>query len=110
MDSDRISIDGSVEGMASLVRATPSRAAILEAAQALANEREERRTMHPRHMFTLFLCLICRRSPYAVEMEKALAVYRGDNFSRDFVRDRPDLRDLFRSEVEKVIQEAKDEP
>jgi hypothetical protein len=95
-----IRIDGSLEGMASIVAATPTRAAILEAAQALDDERDERRSMHPRHMTTLFTALICRRSPYVMEMEKELATY--------FVRHRPDLRELFRAEIRKLIEEARE--
>jgi hypothetical protein len=111
MPDDRtIRIDGSYEGLASIVAATPSRAAILEAAQALVDEHHERRSMHPRHMHVLFTALICRRSPYIVEMEKEMAVYRGDDsFAEYFVRHRPDLKPLFRSEIRKVIEEAKNE-
>jgi hypothetical protein len=105
-----IRIDGSYEGLASIAAATPSRAEILEAGLALEAEAEERLTMHPKHMLTLFTALVCRRSPYIVEMEKELAAYRGDeSFSEYFVRHRPDLRDLFRSEIRKVIAEAQEE-
>ena len=46
-DDMTIRIDGSLEGMASIAAATPSREAILEAAQALEDEQNERRSMHP---------------------------------------------------------------
>jgi hypothetical protein len=46
-DDMTIRIDGSLEGMASIAAATPSREAILEAGQALEAEQEERRSMHP---------------------------------------------------------------
>jgi hypothetical protein len=112
MPDDRtIRIDGSLEGMASIAAATPSREAILEAAQALEDEQNERRSMHPKHMQVLFTALICRRSPYIVEVEKELAAYRGnDSFSEYFVRHRPDLRDLLRSEIRKVIDDARSGP
>jgi hypothetical protein len=111
MPEDRtIRIDGSLEGMASIAAATPSREAILEAAKALEDEQDERRSMHPRHMQILFAALICRRSPYIVEVEKELAAYRGDDsFSEYFVRHRADLKGLFRSEIRKVIAEALEE-
>jgi len=111
MPDDRtIRIDGSLEGMASIAAATPSREAILEAAQALEDEQNERRSMHPKHMQVLMTALICRRSPYIVEVEREMAAYRGDDsFSEYFVRHRPDLRDLFRSEIRKVIAEALEE-
>jgi hypothetical protein len=109
-DGRTIRIDGSIESLASIAAATPSRESILEAAEALKDERNERRSMHPRHMMVLMTALICRRSSYIVEMEKEMAVYRGDdNFSEYFVRHRPDLRSLFRSEIRKVIEEAKNE-
>jgi hypothetical protein len=112
MPDDRtIRIDGSLEGMASIAAATPSREAILEAAQALEDEQNERRSMHPKHMQVLFTALICRRSPYIVEVEKELAAYRGnDSFSEYFVRHRPDLRDLLRSKIRKVIDDARSGP
>jgi hypothetical protein len=111
MPDDRtIRIDGSLEGLASIAAATPSRAAILEAAQALEDEQNERRSMRSEHMQVLITALICRRSPYIVEMEKEMAVYRGDDsFSEYFVRHRPDLKPLFRSEIQKVIEEAREE-
>ena len=109
-DDMTIRIDGSLEGMASIAAATPSREAILEAAQALEDEQNERRSMHPKHMQVLMTALICRRSPYIVEFEKELAAYRGDgNFSEYFARHRYDLRDLFRSEIKRVIDEALEE-
>ena len=109
-DDMTIRIDGSLEGMASIAAATPSREAILEAAQALEDEQDERRSIHTRHMQVLMTALICRRSPYIVEVEKELAAYRGDDsFSDYLVRHRPDLRDLFRSEIRKVIAEAREE-
>jgi hypothetical protein len=107
-DDTTIRIDGSLEGMASIAAATPSREAILEAAQALEDEQNERRSMHPKHMQVLMTALICRRSPYIIELEKELAVYRGDDdFSEYFIRRRSDLRGLFRSEIQKVIDEAR---
>jgi hypothetical protein len=111
MPDDRtIRIDGSLEGMASIAAATPSREAILEAAQALEDEQDERRSMHPKHMQVLMTALICRRSPYIVEAEKELAAYRSDDsLSEYFVRHRPDLKPLFRSEIQKVIDEARNE-
>jgi hypothetical protein len=110
MGGTTIKIDGSIGGLASIAAATPSRAAILEAAQALEDEQNERRSMHPKHMLTLMTALICRRSAYIVELEKAAAAYRGnDSFSEYFVRQRPDLKGLFRSEIKKVIDEARSE-
>jgi hypothetical protein len=111
MPDDRtIRIDGSIEGLASIAAATPSREAILEAAKALEDEQAERRSMQPRHMQTLFVALVCRRSPYILALEKETAVYQGAN--EDFTAhllSRPDLRELFRSEIKKVIQDARGE-
>jgi hypothetical protein len=111
MPDDRtIKIDGSLEGMASIAAATPSREAILEAAQALEDEQEERHSMHPKHMQVLMTALICRRSPYIVEVEKETAIYQGAN--EDFTAhllSRPNLKRLFRSEIRKVIDEARNE-
>ena len=77
MPDDRtIRIDGTIEGLASIAAATPSREAILEAAQALEDEQNERRSMHPRHMQVLVTALICRRSPYIVEVETEMATYQ----------------------------------
>jgi hypothetical protein len=106
-----IRIDGSLEGMASIAAATPSREAILEAAQALEDEQGERRSMHPRHMQVLFTTLICRRSPYIVEVEKELAAYQGPHadFTAHLLSQRADLKPLFRSEIRKVIAEALEE-
>ena len=96
MPDDRtIRIDGTLEGLASVAAATPTRKAILEAAQALEDEQNERRSMHPKHMQVLMTALICRRSPYIVEVEREMAAYQGnDSFSEYFVRHRPDLRRL----------------
>ena len=109
-DDTTIKVDGSLEGMASIAAATPSRAAILEAAQALVDEQHERRSMGPRHMLTLYTALICRRSPYVVEVEKELAAYRGpkEDFTEHLLRHRADLKPLFRSELEAVIKEARE--
>ena len=87
----------------------PDCEAILAAAEALEAEAEERRTMHPKHMQTLFAALIYRRSPYIVEVEKEMAAYRGPNegFTEHLLHHRADLRPLFRSEVEAVIREAR---
>ena len=111
-DDMTIRIDGSLEGMASIAAATPSREAILEAGQALADEQDERRSMHPRHMLTLYTALICRRSPYIVEVEKELAAYQGahENFTAHLLSQRADLKGLFRSEVAAIIQDARGEP
>ena len=111
MPDDRIiRIDGSYEGMASIAAATPSREAILEAAEALKDEQNERRSMHPRHMQVLFSALICRRSPYIVEVEKEMAAYHGPHadFTKHLVEHRADLRPLFRSELEQIIKEARE--
>jgi hypothetical protein len=108
MGDRTIKIDGSLEGMASIAAATPTREAILEAAQALEDEQAERRSMHPKYMHVPMTALICRRSPYIVEMEKEMAGYRDDeSFSEYFVRHRPDLKGLFRSEIKKVIEDAR---
>jgi hypothetical protein len=109
-DDTTIRIDGSLEGMASIAAATPSRAAILEAAEALEDEQNERRSMHPKHMHVLMTALICRRSPYIVEVEKETAIYQGpnDGFTAHLLS-RPDLRRLFRSEIRKVIDEVRNE-
>jgi hypothetical protein len=111
-DDITIRIDGSLEGLASIAAATPSREAILAAAEALEAEAEERRSMHPRHMLTLYTALICRRSPYVVEVEKEMAAYRGPNedFTAHLLGHREDLRRLFRSEIQKVIDEARESP
>ena len=62
MPDDRtIRIDGSLEGMASIAAATPSREAILEAAQALEDGQNERRSMHPKHMQVLSIAWGRRR-------------------------------------------------
>jgi hypothetical protein len=77
----------------------------------LEDEQNERRSMHPKHMHVLMTALICRRSAYILAMEKEMAGYRGDeSFSEYFVRQRPDLRGLFRSEIRKLIAEARSEP
>ena len=104
-----ILIDGSLEGLASIAAATPSREAILEAAQALEDEQNERRSMHPKHMQVLFTALICRRSPYIVEVEREMAAYQGPHgdFTKHLAEHRPDLEPLFRSEIRKVIEEAR---
>jgi hypothetical protein len=88
----------------------PDCEAILAAAEALEAEAEERRTMHPKHMQTLFAALIYRRSPYIVEVEKEMAAYRGPNegFTEHLASHRADLKPLFRSELEKVIKEARE--
>ena len=108
-DDQTIFIDGSLEGMASIAAATPSREAILEAAQALEDEQNERRSMHPRQMQILFTALICRRSLYIVEVEKEMAAYQGPHgdFTKHLAEHRPDLRALFRSEIRKLIDEAR---
>ena len=105
-----IRVDGSLEGMASIAAATPSREAILEAGQALEDEQNERRSMHPKHMNVLMTALICRRSPYIVEVEKEMAVYQGANegFTEHLLQ-RADLKELFRSEIRKIIEDARNE-
>jgi hypothetical protein len=112
MPDDRtIRIDGSLEGMASIAKATPSREAILEAAEAFERGADvERGEVHPRHMLTLYTALICRRSPYVVEVEKELAAYRGpkEDFTEHLLRHRAGLKPLFRSELEAVIKEARE--
>jgi hypothetical protein len=87
----------------------PSREAILAAADALEAEEEERGSMHPRHMAVLFTALISRRSPYIAEVEREMAVYRGpnDRFTEHLLHHRADLKGLFRSEIQKVIREAR---
>jgi hypothetical protein len=58
----------------------------------------------------LMVALICLRSPYIQAVEKETAVYQGAN--EDFTAhllSRPDLRELFRSEIKKVIQDARGE-
>ena len=112
MPDDRtIRIDGSLEGMASIAAATPSREAILEAAQALEDEQNERRSMHPKHMQVLMTALICRRSPYIVEVEREMAAYQGPHgdFTKHLAEHRTDLKPLFRSELDRVIREARSE-
>jgi hypothetical protein len=109
MPDDRtIRIDGSIEGLASIAAATPTRAAVLEAAEALEGEQNERRSMHPKHMQVLMTALICRRSAFIVALEKELAAYQGAN--KDFTEQllqRADLKGLFRSEIAAVIKEAR---
>jgi hypothetical protein len=111
-DDTTIKVDGSLEGMASIAAATPSREAILEAAEALKDEQEERRSMHPKHMQVLFTALICRRGAYIVEVEKEMAAYQGpsDGFTKHLTEHRADLRPLFRSELEQIIKEARETP
>jgi hypothetical protein len=113
MPDDRtIRIDGSLEGLASVAAATPTREAILEAAQALEDEQNERRSMHPKHMQVLFTALICRRGPYILAVEKEMAAYEGprDGFTEHLLLHRADLKPLFRSELEALIREAEDNP
>jgi hypothetical protein len=111
-DDTTIKVDGSLEGMASIAAATPSRAAILEAAQALVDEQHERRSMDARHMQVLFTALICRRGPYILAVEKEMAAYEGprDGFTEHLLLHRADLKPLFRSELEALIREAEDNP
>ena len=65
--------------------------------------------MHPKHMMVLMTCLVCRRSPYILEVEKETAAYRGadENFTAHLLS-RPDLKTLFRAEIQDVIREARE--
>jgi hypothetical protein len=109
-DDNLIRVDGSIEGLTSIAAATPAREAILEAAEAFEHgDDDERVEVHPRHMLTLYTALICRSSPYVVEVERELAVYQGakDGFNEHLAEHRPDLKALFRTDVEAVIAEAR---
>jgi hypothetical protein len=63
-------------------------------------------------MQVLMTALICRRSPYIVEIEKELAAFQGASagFTAHLLSQRADLKPLFRSEIQKIIQDARGEP
>lgn len=87
----------------------PTAAAIIEADNALRRAEDHDQRPARRHAAILFQAVIARRGPFVRRLEKELTPFIGfaDLSEKAAEIVQGELRDMFRREVEAVIEEAK---